>query len=62
MLGVSGMPVLDAMGKLGDLGDRLGDKGFIDCYLIPTVCCLIWMAIDAISISCSCCLPITVYI
>src|SRR5712671_1795809 len=26
MLGVSGTPVLDAMGKLGDLGDRLSDK------------------------------------
>src|SRR5712671_492525 len=26
MLGVSGTPVLDAVGKLGDLGDRLGDK------------------------------------
>jgi len=26
MLGVSGMPVSGAVGKLGDLGDRLGDK------------------------------------
>jgi len=26
MLGVSGTPVLDAVGKLGDLGDRLGGK------------------------------------
>ena len=26
MLGVSGTPVSDAVGKLGDLGDRLGDK------------------------------------
>ena len=26
MLGVSGTPVLDAVGKLGDLGDRLSDK------------------------------------
>jgi len=26
MLGVSGTPVLDAVGKLGDLGDRPGDK------------------------------------
>jgi len=26
MLGVSGTPVLDAMGKLGDLGDRPSDK------------------------------------
>src|SRR5712671_2803813 len=26
MLGVSGTPVLDAVGKLGDLGDRSGDK------------------------------------
>src|SRR5712672_518060 len=26
MLGVSGTPVLDAVGKLGDLGDRLNDK------------------------------------
>ena len=26
MLGVSGTPVLDAVGKLGDLGDRPSDK------------------------------------
>src|SRR5882672_3997728 len=26
MLGVSGTPVLDVVGKLGDLGDRPGDK------------------------------------
>ena len=26
MLGVSGTPVLDAVGKLGHLGDRLSDK------------------------------------
>ena len=26
MLGVSGTPVLDAVGKLGDLGDRPNDK------------------------------------
>jgi len=26
MLGASGTPVLDAVGKLGDLGDRLSDK------------------------------------
>jgi len=26
MLGVSGTPVLDAVGKSGDLGDRPGDK------------------------------------
>jgi len=26
MLGVSGTPVLDAVGKLGDLRDRLSDK------------------------------------
>jgi len=26
MLGVSGTPVLDAVGKLGDLGDHLSDK------------------------------------
>src|SRR5712671_1646054 len=26
MLGVSGTPVLDAVGKLGDLGDRSSDK------------------------------------
>ena len=26
MLGVSGTPVLDAVGKLRDLGDRLSDK------------------------------------
>ena len=32
MLGVSGTPVLDAVGKLGDLGDRLSDK----CMLSPT--------------------------
>ena len=32
MLGASGTPVLDAVGKLGDLGDRLGDKNvrFLD--------------------------------
>src|SRR5712672_3479030 len=28
MLGVSGMPVSDAVGKLGDLGDRLNDKTY----------------------------------
>ena len=28
MLGVSGTPVLDAVGKLGDLGDRLNDKTY----------------------------------
>jgi len=26
MLGASGTPVLDAVGKLGDLGDRPSDK------------------------------------
>jgi len=35
MLGVSGMPVSDAVGKLGDLGDCLGDK-------IRTLICLDW--------------------
>src|SRR5712671_7369742 len=35
MLGVSGTPVLDAMGKLGDLGDRPSDK-------IRTLICLDW--------------------
>jgi len=34
-LGVSGTPVSDAMGKLGDLGDRPGDK-------IRTLICLDW--------------------
>src|SRR5712672_3653332 len=28
MLGVSGTPVSDAVGKLGDLGDRLNDKTY----------------------------------
>jgi len=28
MLGVSGTPVSDAVGKLGDLGDRLSDKTY----------------------------------
>jgi len=31
MLGVSGTPVLDAVGKLGDLGDRLSDKRMLLC-------------------------------
>jgi len=32
MLGVSGTPVLDAVGKLGDLGDRPNDKRTLsDC-------------------------------
>jgi len=31
MLGVSGTPVLDAVGKLGDLGDRLSDKTYAFC-------------------------------
>jgi len=35
MLGVSGTPVSDAMGKLGDLGDRPGDK-------IRTLICPDW--------------------
>jgi len=35
MLGVSGMPVSDAMGKLGDLRDHLSDK-------IRTLICLDW--------------------
>jgi len=35
MLGVSGTPVSDAVGKLGDLGDRLSDK-------IRTLICLDW--------------------
>jgi len=35
MLGVSGTPVSDAMGKLRDLGDRLSDK-------IRTLICLDW--------------------
>jgi len=30
MLGVSGMPVLDGVGKPGDLGDHPGDKISID--------------------------------
>src|SRR5712671_2948207 len=34
MLGVSGTPVLDAVGKLGDLGDRLSDKTYALC--LPT--------------------------
>jgi len=33
MLGVSGTPVLDAVGKLGDLGDRPSDNV---CFLILT--------------------------
>jgi len=33
MLGVSGTPVLDAVGELGDLGDHLGDKCTLSaCY------------------------------
>jgi len=35
MLRVSGMPVSDAVGKLGDLGDRPSDK-------IRTLICLDW--------------------
>ena len=35
MLGVSRTPVSDAVGKLGDLGDRLGDK-------IKTLICSDW--------------------
>ena len=35
MLGVSGMPVSGAVGKLGDLGDRPSDK-------IRTLICLDW--------------------
>ena len=35
MLGVSGTPVLDAVGKLGDLGDRPSDK-----------CTLLWFWTD----------------
>ena len=35
MLGVSGTPVSDAVGKLGDLGDRPSDK-------IRTLICLDW--------------------
>jgi len=31
MLGVSGTPVLDAVGKLGDLGDRSSDKHTLLC-------------------------------
>ena len=33
MLGVSGTPVLDAVGELGDLGDRLSDKTYALCLL-----------------------------
>jgi len=33
MLGVSETSVLDAVGKLGDLGDRLGDKTYALCLL-----------------------------
>jgi len=31
MLGVSGTPVLDAVGELGDLGDCLSDKTYAFC-------------------------------
>ena|SRR5712671_1724003 len=34
MLGVSGTPVLDAVGKLGDLGDRSSDKTY--AFLVLT--------------------------
>ena len=36
MLGVSGTPVLDAVGKLGDLGDRLDDKRTLCVFLLWT--------------------------
>jgi len=51
MLGVSGMPVLDAVGKSRDLGDCPNNKGsslILSVCLIDTIQFPFWMAVDAI--------------
>jgi len=48
---VSGTPVLDAMGKSGDLGDHPGDKiKVLSCRDWDPYCMFpLWMAFDAIA-------------